>query len=1369
MDTRGGGGSLVANGVLNFSSNDGTHGNELWQSDGTAAGTYLVDDINPGAASSDPTPLAVLSGQLVLAANDGTHGSELMKVVASSQTAPPGLVSIPTQQITAGQTLTLDVSPYSYDPNSPALPLSYTLGAGAPAGASIDSTTGVLTWATTANQATGPNSFTVTVSDNSIPALTATQTFTVDVDPVNPPSLATIPPQNVGVGHTFTLDVSQFASDPNYPPFPLTYSLGAGAPAGASIDPTTGVLTWPTAANQVTGPNSFTVTVSDKSNPSLTDTQTFIVSVNPVYPPYIPTIPVQGVNIGQSLTVDLASYAFDSNSPALPLTFSLGSGAPDGASINPTTGVLTFTPGSTQPTGTILIAFVASDNSSPPLTASGTVTVEVGAAGTVRPPALLPPPTYAQLVLVGQTLNYSVSGYASDPNLPALPLTYSLGSGAPSGATINATTGQITWPTASNQALGAYSFPVTVSDTSAPALTASQTYTVGVVPSYSISSPVLSLPPTEEVNIGSTLQVNVSTYASDSNTFPLPLTYSLGSSAPQGASIDPNTGVLTWSVPSGQSTTEPIAIPVIVSNSLTPPTTQSLMVQVFAASAVLPPIIGYIPQQAGVVAQTLQLNVSNYASDPNTPALPLTYSLGSGAPSGASINSTTGMFTWTPTSDQLGLSFISFTVTNSETTPVTWSFAVDVSQYSPPTLKPIKDQTATTNQPFSLDVSQFVTDPNAPPLTLTYALGIGAPTGASINPTTGLLTWTPLSNQTGSYSFTVTVSDSQKPPLTVSDTFTVQVSALAPVLQPIPTQNATIGTELTLNLGQYASDPNSPPLFLIYSLPAGAPAGASIENGVFTWTPGSSQPLGPTTVSFTVTNDQTTPVTGSFTVNVAAAPIVAPAIASIPVEIATIGKTFTMNFSLYATDPNTPALSLSYKLGPGAPSEASIDPISGILTWPVPSGQAIGSYPFTVDVTDTKNTTIAGFTVAVSTIPVLPPVLNPIPSQNATIGQPFSFNVSPFASDPNTPPLTLTYTLGSGAPAGANINLTTGLITWTPASNQPTGQASITVIVSDSNSPPLTASGTLMVSVSAAIPPVIAPPTIGQIPTQSVNVGQSLQLNVSNFASDPNSPPLPLSYSLGAGAPTGASINPTTGVLSWTVGANQQIGTYPITIQVSDNGSPQRSASETFNITVVDPGPAPMITQAKVTTKKGFAITLTFNEPVNPATAANPNNYILTAPAKKPKSKKKPTPPPTRIKLSVSYNQATNQVILKGPKTVKTSPALTLTVVGTGPSGIAKMDGWQLAGRGGQPGTNYVASVTTKAVRPIAAVLGNTIVVRIKTRSADSAPVTEKRAGVHDKVNRLRPFFQVRPGGPKPDFHPNRFAAYLTQRSMPKG
>ena len=85
-----GGGSLVAGGVLYFDSNDGTHGDELWESDGSAAGTYLVDDINPGAASSNPKPLAVLNNQLVLAANDGTNGDELMKLVPSSADGSAG-------------------------------------------------------------------------------------------------------------------------------------------------------------------------------------------------------------------------------------------------------------------------------------------------------------------------------------------------------------------------------------------------------------------------------------------------------------------------------------------------------------------------------------------------------------------------------------------------------------------------------------------------------------------------------------------------------------------------------------------------------------------------------------------------------------------------------------------------------------------------------------------------------------------------------------------------------------------------------------------------------------------------------------------------------------------------------------------------------------------------------------------------------------------------------------------------------------------------------------------------------------------------------------------------------------------------------
>ena len=67
------------NGSLYFNANDGINGAELWKSDGTAAGTVLLKDINPGAASSSPVRMIVVNNTLFFAANNGTNGQELWK------------------------------------------------------------------------------------------------------------------------------------------------------------------------------------------------------------------------------------------------------------------------------------------------------------------------------------------------------------------------------------------------------------------------------------------------------------------------------------------------------------------------------------------------------------------------------------------------------------------------------------------------------------------------------------------------------------------------------------------------------------------------------------------------------------------------------------------------------------------------------------------------------------------------------------------------------------------------------------------------------------------------------------------------------------------------------------------------------------------------------------------------------------------------------------------------------------------------------------------------------------------------------------------------------------------------------------------
>jgi len=52
-------------------------GGELWKTDGTAAGTVIVKDINVGPEASDPFGFIEFNGVLLFRANDGVNGSEL--------------------------------------------------------------------------------------------------------------------------------------------------------------------------------------------------------------------------------------------------------------------------------------------------------------------------------------------------------------------------------------------------------------------------------------------------------------------------------------------------------------------------------------------------------------------------------------------------------------------------------------------------------------------------------------------------------------------------------------------------------------------------------------------------------------------------------------------------------------------------------------------------------------------------------------------------------------------------------------------------------------------------------------------------------------------------------------------------------------------------------------------------------------------------------------------------------------------------------------------------------------------------------------------------------------------------------------------
>jgi hypothetical protein len=94
-------------------------------------------------------------------------------------------------------------------------------------------------------------------------------------------------------------------------------------------------------------------------------------------------------------------------------------------------------------------------------------------------------------------------------------------------------------------------------------------------------------------------------------------------------------------------------------------------------------------------------------------------------------------------------------------------------------------------------------------------------------------------------------------------------------------------------------------------------------------------------------------------------------------------------------------------------------------------------------------------------------------------------------------------------------------------------------------------------------------PVLGAIADRTITLGQTLGFTVT--ATDTESPPQVLNFSLDAGFPSGATIDATSGLFTWTPIAAQAPSVNPITVRVTDNGAPALSATRTFTVTVRTP------------------------------------------------------------------------------------------------------------------------------------------------------------------------------------------------------
>jgi hypothetical protein len=109
------------------------------------------------------------------------------------------------------------------------------------------------------------------------------------------------------------------------------------------------------------------------------------------------------------------------------------------------------------------------------------------------------------------------------------------------------------------------------------------------------------------------------------------------------------------------------------------------------------------------------------------------------------------------------------------------------------------------------------------------------------------------------------------------------------------------------------------------------------------------------------------------------------------------------------------------------------------------------------------------------------------------------------------------------------------------------------------------ASNAAFASYSAVFSPTNHPPALAANSHRTVAIGQWLL--VTNAATDAEAPPQSLTFSL-LNPPANATVNADTGVLAWRVPAALAGTTNPITVLVTDNGSPGLTATQQFNVMV---------------------------------------------------------------------------------------------------------------------------------------------------------------------------------------------------------
>ena len=427
--------------------------------------------------------------------------------------------------------------------------------------------------------------------------------------------------------------------------------------------------------------------------------------------------------VSEGLPLSFQLKASDADLPPQPLTFSLVSG-PDGLTINPTSGLVSFRPTEAQGPSTNTVVVRVSDNGTPALSATNSFTVVVMEVN--QAPELV---SVGNLSIDPLTPNL-IRLEARDADLPAQKLTFALVSG-PKGMTIDPAAGVISWTPTADQALAQYPVTVSVSDGFRTVST-----------SFQVNVRVANTTPFFINLTGRVIReltpMNFKLTGRDSDLPAQKLTYGLVR-GPKGLTVSED-GQVSWSPSEEQGpSTNTILVRVTDSGSPSFSTTNAFVIYVTEANTA--PTFSSIYNRS--FSETSTLNLPLIGRDADLPAQKLTFALVSG-PQGLTMTDA-GVIAWKPTEDQgPSTHTIVVKVTDNASTPLSTitNFVLIVNEANVAPVFSVSNLTVAAQS--KLSVTLKATDADIPVQKLIYRLESG-PQGLTVS-TNGLLEWTPAAN-----------------------------------------------------------------------------------------------------------------------------------------------------------------------------------------------------------------------------------------------------------------------------------------------------------------------------------------------------------------------------------------------------------------------------------------------------------------------------------------------------------------------------------------------------------------------------------------------------------------------------------------------